>query len=109
MAAVDDQSGHGQRGQDPQPDQGVAGGQRGDPGQQRGQRRLVDVAERQVLPGRQEIQLVAHVAVPRADRHLDAERARRDQGDREPWRAGRRCGHRGARPRRAVIGRAARA
>ena len=78
----------GQRGQHPEPDQRVAGQHGRQPGQQRGERRLVDVAEGQVLAGGQEVQLVADVAVAGADRHLDGEGGGRDQRDR---RAGRRA------------------
>ncbi len=49
----------GQSGQDPETDQGVAGGQLAEPGQQRGQRRLVDVTEGQVVTGGEEVELVA--------------------------------------------------
>ena len=82
------QRAEGQRGQDPEAGEGVPGQRRAEPGQQRGQRRLVHVAERQVLPGRQEVQLVAHVAVARADRHLDGHRGHGDQRDPGPGRRG---------------------
>ena len=58
-----------------------AGGELAEPGQQRGERRLVDIAEGQVVPGGQEVQLVADVAVAGADRHLQAEGGHRDQRD----------------------------
>jgi hypothetical protein len=63
-----------QGGQHPQPGQRAAGGQRRQPGQERGQRGLVHVPERQMLPGGQEVQLVAVIPVPRADRQLHRDR-----------------------------------
>ena len=94
------QRAEGQRGQDPEAGQGVPGQHRAEPGQQRGQRRLVDVAERRVLPGREEVQLVADVAVARADRHLDGHRRHGDQHDPGPGRP-----HRPGRPRGTRSGR----
>ena len=67
------QRGEGERGQYPEPDQRIARDRRGQPRQQRGQRRLVDVAEGRVVAGGQEVQLVAVIAVSCADRHFDTE------------------------------------
>jgi hypothetical protein len=82
-----DQRGERERGHHPQRDQGVPAGDRGEPGQQRGQRWLIDIAEGQVPPGRQEVKLVTHIAVARTDGHLGHERGHRDDRDSEPWRA----------------------
>ena len=78
------QGGEAERGHHPEPDQGVAGQHRGQAGYQRGEGRLVDVTERQVMPAGEEVKLVPHVPVARAHGHFNAERGRRDDADREP-------------------------
>ena len=68
----------GQRRDDP--DRGRAeAGQLRDASEQRRERRLVHVAERQMAARLDEVQLVLHEAVPAADRELDRHEPRRDQ------------------------------
>ena len=74
--------GQRERGQRAQPDEGVPGDERVKPGQQRRQFRLVHAAERQVVPGGEEVQLVPDVPVPGADRQFQAERGGGHQPDR---------------------------
>ena len=50
----------------------------GDPGEQRGQRRLVHVAEREMVPRHHEVQLVLLEAIPAAHRELDRDEQGRD-------------------------------
>jgi hypothetical protein len=76
-----DQRGHHQRRDQAQGEQRVARHGGGEAGQQRGEGRLVDVAERRVLAGGQEVQLITVISVPGAHRHLDGERDGGDQGD----------------------------
>ena len=82
-----DQRAEPQRGQHPQPDQGVGEQQRGETRGQRGQRRLIHVPEGGMASGFQEIQLVTVIAVPGTDRHLDRERHGGDNDDAQPGRA----------------------
>ena len=68
----------------------------GDPGQQRRQRRLVDVAEREMVPGHDEVQLVLLEAVPAAHSELDCHEYCRDHPRQyrhaiRPGRWGQRC------------------
>ena len=53
----------------------------GDAGEQRGDRRLVDVAEGQMMSGGDEVQLVLHEAVPAADSEFGRDEHGRDQPD----------------------------
>jgi hypothetical protein len=50
----------------------------GDPRQQRDERRLVHVAEREMVPRHQEVQLVLLEALPGAERELDRHEHHRD-------------------------------
>jgi hypothetical protein len=52
-----------------------------DPGQQRNKRRLVHVAEREMVPRDQEVQLVLLEAIPPADRELDSHEHSSDHPD----------------------------
>ena len=69
------------------PTSGVAAEHRPDPRQQRRQRRLVNVAEGEVLAGGEEVQLVPDISVAAADGQFQRDRAERDQRDRQPRRA----------------------
>ena len=88
----DDDGAARERGDDP--DRGRAHPQHAgdDPGQQRGERRLVHVAEGEMPPGLDEVQLVLHEAVSAADRELQRNQGGRDQPGGQRHAVGRRGG-----------------